>query len=93
MQTGDRKGPDGKTNMVEELELWRRDPVECVKDLMGNPAFRDHMSYVPEEVFADSEGTSRIYDKMWTGEWWWKMQVSATASVDQSLRAGVNHIC
>lgn len=73
--------------MVEELELWRRDPVECVKDLISNPAFRDHMSYVPEEVYSDSEGNTRVYDEMWTGEWWWKTQVSVV-NFDQRLRAG-----
>lgn len=73
-QTGNDKQADG-TYKVEELELWRRDPVECMKDLMGNPAFRDHISYVPERAFEDEEGQSRVYDEMWSGDWWWKTQV------------------
>ncbi|KZP10902.1 hypothetical protein FIBSPDRAFT_757434 [Athelia psychrophila] len=60
--------------MVEELELWRRDPVEVIHDLIGNPAFRESMAYEPEQVYADAMGETRIYDEMWTGEWWWKMQ-------------------
>ncbi|KAL0069193.1 hypothetical protein AAF712_003881 [Marasmius tenuissimus] len=37
---GDRTDEDGR-QMTEELELWMRDPVECIRELIGNPAFRD----------------------------------------------------
>lgn len=72
---GDRVGDGGET-MAEELELWMRDPVECVKELVGNPAFKKLMSFVPERVYADENGMNRIYDEMWTADWWWKTQVS-----------------
>jgi hypothetical protein len=62
--------------MEEKVEVWRRDPVECVKELMGNPAFKDYMSYMPEHVYSDKEGKVRIYDEMWTADWWWNKQVS-----------------
>ncbi|KAI0077317.1 hypothetical protein K474DRAFT_1596309 [Panus rudis PR-1116 ss-1] len=70
---GDRKGEDGKL-MSERLELWRRDPLECVRELIGNPEFRDAMKYTPEKIFADMGRNVRIYDEMWTGEWWWDKQ-------------------
>ncbi|KAJ7081946.1 hypothetical protein C8R44DRAFT_905110 [Mycena epipterygia] len=62
--------------MSEELELWRRDPVECIKELMSNPAFKDHMSYAPERVYMNPRGSedSRIFDEMWTANWWWQIQ-------------------
>ena len=25
--------------IIEEHELWIRDPIECVRELIGNPAF------------------------------------------------------
>ena len=62
--------------MVEDLELWFRDPVDCVRELLSNPAFIDYISFAPECVFSDSEGTERILDEMWTADWWWKTQVS-----------------
>ncbi|KAI6009336.1 hypothetical protein BKA83DRAFT_4467974 [Pisolithus microcarpus] len=43
-------------------------------ELIGNPAFRDAMAYVPEHAYADSEGKNRIYNEMWTADWWWDMQ-------------------
>ncbi|KAI0083765.1 hypothetical protein BDY19DRAFT_899724 [Irpex rosettiformis] len=58
----------------EKVELWRRDPVECVRELIGNPAFRDAIAYAPEQVYLDNERKSRIVDEMWTADWWWKTQ-------------------
>ncbi|KAJ6510911.1 Zn-finger domain-containing protein [Mycena sanguinolenta] len=62
--------------MKEDLELWKHDPVECIKELIGNPAFRDYMAYVPERVYGNKNASesSRIIDEMWTAKWWWEMQ-------------------
>jgi hypothetical protein len=61
--------------MTEEYELWRHDIIQVIKQLIGNPAFAEHMAYAPEHVFKDAKGTIRCYDEMWTGDWWWKIQV------------------
>lgn len=75
--TGDTLGEDGDA-LTEQLDLWRRNPVECIQELIGNPAFREVMQYSPERVYAYQEGDVRIFDEMWTGEWWWNKQVSLT---------------
>ena len=62
--------------MEEYVEVWRRDPVDCVGGLMGNPAFKDYMSYIAERVYLDKRGEVRIFDEMWTADWWWNTQVS-----------------
>lgn len=62
--------------MSEDLELWRRDPAECIRELIGNPLFREVMVYAPERVYMDKEGTERCIDEMWTADWWWETQVS-----------------
>lgn len=77
--------------MTEDLELWKRDPVECIKDLMSNPAFKEHMAYAPERVYTNAEGSedSRIFDEMWTANWWWKIQVRSSnlpVSLELTLR-------
>lgn len=72
---GDEIDRDGKL-VEEELELWMRDPVECIRELMQNPTFKDSMEYVPERIYKDAEGKVRVYEEMWTGDWWWKIQVS-----------------
>ncbi|KAJ3547086.1 hypothetical protein NMY22_g1793 [Coprinellus aureogranulatus] len=70
---GDKMAEGGKA-MVEEVELWSRDPIECIRELLGNPAFKDSMRYAPEQVFEDEMGEVRVFDEMWTGEWWWDTQ-------------------
>ncbi|KAK0434699.1 hypothetical protein EV421DRAFT_1892682 [Armillaria borealis] len=62
----------------EDLQLWRCDPIECVKELMGNPAFRKLLAYAPEQAFVNEDGTNQIFDQMWTGEWQKKLPVGAT---------------
>ncbi|KIP01147.1 hypothetical protein PHLGIDRAFT_46146, partial [Phlebiopsis gigantea 11061_1 CR5-6] len=61
--TGDVAGEDGKP-LTEQLEVWRRDPVECIRELIGNPTFREAMAYAPEHVFLDEEGEERCIDEM-----------------------------
>ena len=72
---GDIQGEDGAMKW-EMVELWQRDPVECVEELIGNPAFQDMMVYVLEHVYTDLKGESCVYNEMWMGEWWWETQVS-----------------
>lgn len=62
--------------LEEEIEFWERDPMECIRDLIQNPLFKDQMAYAPEKVYRDAGGKTRVYDEMWTGDWWWEIQVS-----------------
>ncbi|KAF9016925.1 hypothetical protein BDZ89DRAFT_903167, partial [Hymenopellis radicata] len=70
---GDKVDIEGK-KMEERLEVWYRDPVECIKELVGNPMFRDVMKYAPERQFEDASKTSEVINEMWTGSWWWDLQ-------------------
>lgn len=75
--------------MKETLHCWARDPVEVVADLMGNPEFKDAMSYAPVENFAkevldeleaDIEGErDQIFEEMASADWWKRAQVSRHA--------------
>ncbi|KAI9448953.1 hypothetical protein F5148DRAFT_1278035 [Russula earlei] len=42
--------------------------------LISNPMFEKYISYVPERIYEDSTGNTRVYDEMWTADWWWEMQ-------------------
>ncbi|KAF7333704.1 hypothetical protein MVEN_02326700 [Mycena venus] len=70
--TGDELDADKKPK-TQIVEMWYRDPVECVKELLGNPAFTKQ-GYKPQRIFKNADGTNREYNEMWTGEWWWKIQ-------------------
>jgi hypothetical protein len=72
---GDKLDSGGQP-LVEQMELWRRNVVDCVRDLIGNPAFRDVMAYAPHRAFRELEALRQIFDQAWTAEWWWDMQAS-----------------
>lgn len=72
--TGDHVGENGQV-ATEILDLWRRDPLDCIRELIGNPAFREIMAYEPEQIYSDEEMRNRVVNEMWTGDWWWEIQV------------------
>ena len=52
---GDIMGADGKL-LTEEVELWLRNPLDCIRELMVNLNFVDAISYEPQRVFDDETG-------------------------------------
>ena len=62
--------------VTEKVELWQRDPIECIRELLSNPAFKDKIHYGPRKVYTNKSRTERVYGEMWMGQWWWKIQVS-----------------
>ncbi|KAG6818925.1 hypothetical protein H0H92_002401, partial [Tricholoma furcatifolium] len=56
------------------MELWYRNTIDIIKELLGNPALREHLRYAPERVYLDKERKNRMYDEMWSGDWWWETQ-------------------
>ncbi|KAL0575162.1 hypothetical protein V5O48_006805 [Marasmius crinis-equi] len=71
--TGNLKDANGDY-LKEVLDVWHRDPVEVVRDLIGNPAFKEFMSYAPQRVYRDEEATNREYSESCTCDWWWEKQ-------------------
>ncbi|KAJ6617199.1 hypothetical protein B0H10DRAFT_2176477 [Mycena sp. CBHHK59/15] len=58
--TSDILDENGKLRM-ETAELWFWDLVECMKELIGNPSFKDVMDYAPKRLASAG--------------WWWKIQL------------------
>ena len=50
-------------------EFWYRDPVECVRELIGKPAFDGYLKYAPKQHFADAAGEVEVINEMWTARW------------------------
>jgi hypothetical protein len=59
----------------ETLEFYYRDVLECIRSLYGDPEFAQHLVFAPERHYTSDERTSRIYNEMYTGDWWWSVQV------------------
>ena len=66
---------EGGVTQTETVELWRRNPVECVQELIGNPEFKHYMKYAPYRLYMNDDGTDQCWDEMATGSWWWDIQV------------------
>lgn len=62
------------TPVVQTIELWKRDPVACIKELMQDPRFEKHMRYAPEKMYTDVGLKHQAFNEMATGKWWWAMQ-------------------
>jgi len=71
---GDLKDANGKP-CVEVVEVWHRDPVEVVQDLLDNAEFAPHLKWVPERRYRDKHSHSREFKEMNSGDWWWDIQV------------------
>lgn len=81
------RGPEWSEEVVnvstregsESFVVHKRNPVDIVRHLIGLVRLRTHMHYGPERhttVNMNGERV-RVYSEMWTGEWWWRMQVGA----------------
>ncbi|KAK0458986.1 uncharacterized protein EV420DRAFT_1629457 [Desarmillaria tabescens] len=62
------------TPIMQTIELWKRDPLACIKELMQDPRFMKHMRYAPEKMYTDEGMKNQAFDEMATGKWWWAMQ-------------------
>ncbi|KAG6825409.1 hypothetical protein H0H92_003787 [Tricholoma furcatifolium] len=71
--TGDEKDSDGKF-LTQEIELWHRDPVECIKELLESSFIGDKNAYEPIRVYRDEARTNREYSETNTGDWMWETQ-------------------
>ncbi|KAF8595747.1 hypothetical protein BDV93DRAFT_456186, partial [Ceratobasidium sp. AG-I] len=55
--------------------VYKRSVIDVIRDLIGNPRFKDVMRYAPERHWTSTRMQSRVYGEMWTGNWWWRRQV------------------
>ena len=71
---GDLTDTNGDSH-IKTHELWHRDPIECIVELLGNPFFCGKQQYAPQWVFRNKDGTNQEFGEMWTTDWWWKTLV------------------
>ncbi|KAG9088781.1 hypothetical protein FRC06_001853 [Ceratobasidium sp. 370] len=72
--TGTLKDTKGVNFLKEEIELWVRDIVEVVQELIRNTAYGNKLVFVPQRVKINNDPSSRKIDKMWTADWWMRIQ-------------------
>lgn len=64
--------------------LFKRNILDIIRELIGNPRFKRFMRFTPERHWTSQNCKFRAYSEMWTGNWWWRMQVSAPTHQDMS---------
>ena len=52
--------------------------MECIRSLYGDPEFTQDLVFTPERHYTTHERKSRVYNEMYTCEWWWAVQVRAS---------------
>jgi hypothetical protein len=62
----------------EHLKFHYRDILASIRALYGDPDFRDNLIFAPEQHFTNGNPKRRIYSEMYTGDWWWSVQVCKT---------------
>lgn len=62
----------------EEFFVYQRCPLQVVQHLIGLDRLKDQMRFGPAREWTTTVNGRRIrvYSEMWTGNWWWRMQVS-----------------
>jgi len=64
----------------EELEFHFRDALECIRSLFGDLQFAQDLIFAPERHYADCDCTHRLYNELYTSDWWWLIQVRSLCS-------------
>jgi Plavaka transposase len=63
----------------ESLQFHCRDALECIRSLYGDPDLARDLVFAPEQHYTCGERTCRIVNEMYTGDWWWTVQVRYTS--------------
>jgi hypothetical protein len=58
----------------ETLELHFRNILACIRSIYSDPEFAQDLAVAPERHYADQERRT-VYSEMYTGDWWWAVQV------------------
>lgn len=62
----------------KQARFYYRDPVECVRFLLGQPCFAKDMVFAPITEWNGDVPRRAVYSEMHTAEWWWETQVCIT---------------
>ena len=63
---------------------YYRSPLSCIKYLLKQPCFREHLVYTPVREY--NEAGERMYSEMHMADWWWSTQVCCDAFGDRCFR-------
>jgi hypothetical protein len=59
-----------------KINLFYRDPIECLKSLMRSPLLKDFITFTPFRLYQTSAKLVRVYTEWLSGNAAWAMQVN-----------------
>ena len=66
---------DSEQDVEEEvLDLWMRDALVLIQELLEDPNFKNEMHHRPMHLYTDESWEERIFGEMWTADWWLEKQ-------------------
>ncbi|KAJ3806989.1 hypothetical protein F5876DRAFT_90804 [Lentinula aff. lateritia] len=63
----------------QSFDMYKRDILECIQALYGNPDHSQYLCFSPERHYADPDNMVRLYHDFNTGKWWWNTQKALEA--------------
>jgi hypothetical protein len=66
--------------MKHTVNLYYRDPIECLQALLSHPLFEHHISFIPRKVWSTAAWPVRIYEDWLSGNHAWELQVRTIGS-------------
>jgi len=57
------------------LQLFYRDPIECIESLLNSPLSADDIEFTPYKLYKTAEKSIRVYSEWLSGDVAWTMQV------------------
>jgi hypothetical protein len=66
--------PDEADGRRTSAPIVSRDAGEVVRFLIGHVPFREHLHYEPVQLWRDESKMVRVYNELYTGDWWWETQ-------------------
>jgi hypothetical protein len=68
-----------EVSWVTDVKFWHRDPLAVLQEIFENPDLKDSCVWEPVKQY-NSEG-ERVYTDMYTGDWWWRLQVCFNSQI------------
>lgn len=58
------------------VQLYHRDPIDCLQSLLHSPLVADHIDFTPFRLYKSAERIVRVYTEWLSGDAAWNFQVS-----------------
>lgn len=75
----------------KKLNLYYRDPLECIQTILHSPVVKDFIQFTPFRVFESATKAMRIYSEWLSGNTAWSMQVSSNSLDFVLVDIDINH--